>query len=131
FVDGQDMLSQAGVWLLVDPRNPTTPKQESLASWMLPGRLLEQAGIRDDGYFALTQVIAPQLAALTRAPGAPPAREDHDEQTADKDMANVALLRMKGKLDPLLPRAETQTAAAVGNGHTVSLEQAESAGVQQ
>lgn len=131
FVDGQDMLSQAGVWLLVDPRNPTTPKQESLASWMLPGRLLEQAGIRDDAYFALTQVIAPQLAALTRAPGAQPANEDHDEQTADKDMANVALLRMKGKLDPLLPHAETQTAAAAGNGHTVSLEQAESAGVQQ
>ncbi|WP_229238318.1 LTA synthase family protein [Dyella amyloliquefaciens] len=130
FVDGQDMLAQAGVWLLVDPRNPTTPTRESLASWMLPGRLLEQAGIRDDAYFALTQVIAPELAALTRAPGAPPASEDRDEKTADQDMANVALLRMKGKLDPLLPRAEVQT-AATGAGHTVSLTEPETTGVQQ
>ncbi|AHX15681.1 sulfatase [Dyella jiangningensis] len=130
FVDGRDMLSQAGVWLLVDPRNPTTPKQESLASWMLPGRLLEQAGMRDEAYFALTQVIAPQLATLTRAPGAPPASEDRDEQTVDQDMANVALLRMKGKLDPLLPRVEVQTAQAAGP-HFDSLEQAEPAGVQQ
>lgn len=130
FVNGKDMLSQAGVWLLVDPRNPSAPKQESLASWMLPGRLLEQAGVRDDAYFALTQVIAPQLAALTRAPGAPPAGEDRDEQTADQDMANVALLRMKGKLDPLLPRADVQTAQAAGP-HFDSLEQVEPAGVQQ
>ncbi len=132
FVDGKDMLSQAGVWLLVDPRNPATAaKQAPLASWMLPGRLLEQAGIRDDAYFALTQVIAPQLAALTQAPGAPPVSEDHEERTADQDMANVALLRMKGKLDPLLPRAETQTAAAMGNAPAVSLEQAEAAGARQ
>jgi len=130
FVDGKDMLSQAGVWLLVNPRNPTDPKRESLASWMLPGRLLEQAGVRDDAYFALTQVIAPQLAALTRAPGAPPAGEDHDEQTADQDMANVALLRMKGKLDSLLPHAEVQTAQTT-DVQLDSFEQAEPAGVQQ
>jgi hypothetical protein len=46
-------------------------------------------------------------------------------------MANVALLRMKGKLDPLLPRAETQTAAATGNAPAVSLEQAEATGARQ
>ena len=130
FVDGKDMLSQAGVWLLVDPRNPAAAKRESLASWMLPGRLLEQAGVRDDAYFALTQVIAPELAAFTRAPGAPPASEGRDERTADRDMANVALLRMKGKLDPLLPHAEVQTAQMTG-AHVDSLEQAEPAGVQQ
>ena len=45
-------------------------------------------------------------------------------------MANVALLRMKGKLDPLLPRVEVQTAQAAGP-HFDSLEQAEPAGVQQ
>ncbi len=110
FVDGKDMLSQPGTWLLVDPRNPMPAKQEALASWMLPGRLLEQAGIRDDGYFALTQVVAPVLAKLTRAPGAPPEGEDRAQRAADDDMANVALLRMKGKLDALLPKTEVQTA---------------------
>lgn len=113
FVDGKDMLSQAGTWLLVDPRNPAPAKPEALASWMLPGRLLEQAGVRDDAYFALTQVIAPQLATLTRAPGAPPEAQDNSEQQEDDDMANVALLRMKGKLDGLLPKVDLQTAGFV------------------
>ncbi|WP_243042211.1 LTA synthase family protein [Dyella sedimenti] len=129
FVDGKDMLSQAGTWLLVDPRNPAPAHRETLASWMLPGRLLEQAGVHDDAYFALTQVIAPQLAALTRAPGAPPEGEDNAEKTADDDMANVALLRMKGKLDPLLPRAETQTAGLGASQPQVN--EAESAGAHQ
>lgn len=109
FVDGKDMLSQAGTWLLVNPRNPTTATHQALASWMLPGRLLDQAGIRDDAYFALTQVIAPELAALTRAPGAPPLGEDGDGKRADQDMANVAQLQFKSKLDRMLPRAEVQT----------------------
>ncbi|HET6555161.1 MAG TPA: sulfatase-like hydrolase/transferase [Dyella sp.] len=129
FVDGKDMLSQAGTWLLVDPRNPVHTEPEALASWMLPGRLLQQAGVRDDAYFALTQVIAPQLAALTRAPGAPPESEDAGERTADKDMSNVALLRMKGKLDALLPRAEVQTADASHDRRTTA--QPEAAGAQQ
>ncbi|WP_243050804.1 LTA synthase family protein [Dyella sp. RRB7] len=130
FVDGRDMLSQASTWLLVDPRNPMPAKREALASWMLPGRLLEQAGIRDDAYFALTQVVAPELAALTRAPGAPPEREDRVERNADDDMANVALLRMKGKLDGLLPKAEVQTADA-DTGHDLHADEPESAGARQ
>jgi phosphoglycerol transferase MdoB-like AlkP superfamily enzyme len=104
FVNGKDMLSQAGTWLLVDPRNPGQAEHEDLASWMMPGKLLEKAGIHDDAYFALTQVIAPQLASLTRAPGAPPLDEDVAEKRTDEDMASVAQLRLKGKLDKLLPR---------------------------
>jgi phosphoglycerol transferase MdoB-like AlkP superfamily enzyme len=107
FVDGRDMLSEPGVWLLVDPRNPGKPEHESLASWMLPGKLLERAGIHDDAYFALTQVLAPQLTALTHAPGAPPMPEDAAEQHTDHAMASVALLRLKGKLEPLLPAVDT------------------------
>ncbi|MEV8521527.1 LTA synthase family protein [Dyella marensis] len=106
FVDGKDMLSEPGTWLLVDPRNQAQPQREDLASWMLPGKLLEQAGIHDDAYFALTQVLAPQLAALTRAPGAPPQAEDGSEQRTDTAMESVALLRLKGKLDRMLPRAD-------------------------
>lgn len=128
FVDGKDMLSEAGTWLLVDPRNPTPAKREALASWMLPGRLLEQAGIRDDAYFALTQVIAPELAALTHAPGAPLEGEDRAERVADDDMANVALLRMKGKLDALLPKGDVQTADTSQGVHA---EEPESAGAHQ
>jgi len=132
FVDGKDMLSQAGTWLMIDPRNPmASGKREALASWMLPGRLLEQAGVRDDAYFALTQVIAPQLASLTRAPGAPPQAEDHSEQQEDDDMANVALLRMKGKLDGLMPKATLQTAAVLEEKPAAPAVEAESAGAHQ
>ncbi|NII73589.1 phosphoglycerol transferase MdoB-like AlkP superfamily enzyme [Dyella sp. SG562] len=106
FVDGKDMLSEPGTWLLVDPRNQVQPQREDLASWMLPGKVLEQAGIHDDAYFALTQVLAPQLAALTRAPGAPPQAEDGSEQRIDAAMESVALLRLKGRLDRMLPRAD-------------------------
>lgn len=103
FADGQDMLSQAGTWLLIDPRNPGTPQHTEMASWMLPGLLLERAGIHDDAYFALTQVLAPSLARLTRAPGAAPTALDMQQAQFDKDMASIAVLRMKGKLDKLLP----------------------------
>jgi phosphoglycerol transferase MdoB-like AlkP superfamily enzyme len=103
FVDGQGMLDQAGTWLLIDPRNPEQSQRVDMASWMLPGLLLERAGIHDDAYFALTQVLAPSLANLTRAPDATPPSEDAQQQQFDKDMASVAVLRMKGKLDKLLP----------------------------
>jgi phosphoglycerol transferase MdoB-like AlkP superfamily enzyme len=103
FVDGQDMLSQAGTWLLIDPRNPGNAQRVDMAAWMLPGLLLERAGVHDDAYFALTQVLAPSLAKLTRAPGAPPVGEDAQQKQFDSDMASVAVLRMKGKLDKLLP----------------------------
>jgi phosphoglycerol transferase MdoB-like AlkP superfamily enzyme len=103
FVNGQDMLSQPGAWLLIDPRNPGQAQRIDMASWMLPGLLLERAGIHDDAYFALTQVLAPSLAALTRAPGATLPPIDAQQQQFDKDMASVAVLRIKGKLDKLLP----------------------------
>jgi phosphoglycerol transferase MdoB-like AlkP superfamily enzyme len=103
FVDNGDMLREPGVWLLIDPRNPGTPQSESLASWMLPGKLLETAGIHGDSYFALTQVLAPQLAELTHAPGAPPPDETAEQQVIDQEMASVAMLRLKGKLHTLMP----------------------------
>ena len=103
FVDGQNMLGQAGTWLLIDPRNPGNPQRVDMASWMLPGLLLERAGIHDDAYYALTQVLAPSLAKLTRAPGATPPPIDTQQQQFDSDMASVSVLRMKGKLDKLLP----------------------------
>lgn len=113
FVNGQDMLSQAGTWLLIDPRNPGQAQRIDMASWMLPGLLLERAGIHDDAYFALTQVLAPSLAALTRAPGATLPPIDAQQQQFDKDMASVAVLRIKGKLDKLLPASLLPSNTAV------------------
>jgi phosphoglycerol transferase MdoB-like AlkP superfamily enzyme len=113
FVDGGDMLSEPGVWLLLDPRNPGPATHEALASWMLPGKLLETAGIRGDPYFALTQVLAPQLATLTRTPGAPQPEMTAEQKVVDQDMASVAMLRLKGKLDALMP---PQLVAAGGAG---------------
>ncbi|MEY2150119.1 MULTISPECIES: LTA synthase family protein [Rhodanobacter] len=103
FVDGGNMLSEPGTWLLVDPAHPRKAVHEDIASWMLPGKLLDTAGIHDDAYFALTQLLVPQLARLTRAPGAPLSDESSGQQQVDTDMASVALLRMKGKLEKLLP----------------------------
>ncbi len=131
FVDGQGMLSQASTWLLVNPRNPKPAMPQALAAWMLPGRLLDQAGIRDDAYFALTQVIAPQLAALTQAPGATPPDAESASKAADEDMANVALLRFKGKLGPMLPKAELQTADVVDIESGMPTESADAVGAQQ
>ncbi len=103
FVDGQNMLSEPGTWLLIDPRNPGNAQRVDMASWMLPGLLLERAGIHDDAYYALSQVLAPSLAKLTRAPGATPPSVDAQQQQFDSDMASVSVLRMKGKLDKWLP----------------------------
>ncbi|KRE96552.1 sulfatase [Frateuria sp. Soil773] len=126
FVDDGDMLSEPGTWLLIDPRNPGKAEEQSLASWMLPGKLLEQAGIHDDAYFALTQVLAPELASLTRAPGAPQQEVDAAEQQTDREMASVAMLQLKGKLGKLLPASvqPTTTEVRYANGSDRMMEAA-------
>ncbi len=111
FVNGQDMLSQAGTWLMVDPHDPSgKPTTSDTAAWLLPGKLLERAGIHDDPYFALTTLVGPQLASLTKAPGAPPPAEAGEQQRIDRAMSSVEQLRMSGKLDSMLPKTDaTQT----------------------
>jgi phosphoglycerol transferase MdoB-like AlkP superfamily enzyme len=115
FVDGGDMLSQAGTWLLVDPQHPHPPVKTDTAAWLLPGKLLAQVGIRDDPYFALTELVGPQLAALTEAPGAPPPAEGSDVQKLDQAMASVDQLRIAGKLDKLLPRPTPLPASGIAH----------------
>ena len=121
FVDGQDMLRQTSVWLLAGVGRHALPvhaSQEATASWLLPGRLLEQAGISDARYFALTQWVGPKLATLTAAPGAPPAPLLGAQQAADdRAMASISQLRLDGKLEPLLlpPRGDLQPSAAVAH----------------
>jgi aromatic ring-cleaving dioxygenase len=103
FVDGGDMLSQAGIWLLVDPHSDRKPDHHDTAAWLLPGQLLAQAGIHDDPYFALTQLVGPQLATLTATPGAPRPVESSDLKRLDHAMASVEELQMNGKLRKMLP----------------------------
>lgn len=112
FKDSGDQLEQTGSWLIVDPAHPRGMPMQALAAWALPGQLLDRAGIRDDAWFALTDVLAPQLSALTRAPDAPPAPESAQQRLLDHGMTNVAQLRLKGKLDKLIPEAETAAAVA-------------------
>lgn len=103
FTSGANMLAQTVPYILIDAHGDgPAPQNGDLAAWMLPGRLLERAGIHDDPYFALTQVIGPQLASLTHAPDAPVPAEDPSLKDNDTSMGNVALLRMKRKLDPLV-----------------------------
>jgi phosphoglycerol transferase MdoB-like AlkP superfamily enzyme len=116
FVDGGDMLSQAGTWLLVDPHGQGEPRHEDTAAWLLPGQLLAQAGIHDDPYFALTQLVGPQLAVLTSAPGAPPPEEGGDLKQLDDGMASVDQLRMSGKLGKLMPIATSTPSGTIAHG---------------
>ncbi|TCV96023.1 phosphoglycerol transferase MdoB-like AlkP superfamily enzyme [Luteibacter rhizovicinus] len=114
FSNGQSMLTQTVPWILVDAHNDgPAPAHEDLAAWMLPGFVLERAGVHDDAYFALTQVLAPQLASLTHAPDAPTAAEDAEMKTTDKAMGNLALLRFKNRLDPLLAQYVLPDAATL------------------
>jgi hypothetical protein len=64
-------------------------------------------------YFALTTLVGPQLASLTKAPGAPPPAEGGDEQRIDQAMSSVDQLRMSGKLDNLLPKIDTPQASGI------------------
>ena len=116
FVDGRGMLTQAGTWLLVDPRGNGKPEHEDTAAWLLPGQLLAAAGIHDDPYFALTRLVGPKLAALTMAPGAPPTVESPDLTQLDHAMASVDELRLGGKLEKLLPQAAATPAANIAHG---------------
>ena len=131
FVDGQDMLSQAGTWLLVDPHSEAEPIQQDTAAWLLPGKLLAQAGIQDDAYFALTTLVGPQLAALPKAPGAMPLAEDSEQQRIDQAMASVNQLRMNGKLDPLLPKLELLPTGGIAHNNAVVTNPPASAALQQ
>ncbi|MET0618052.1 MAG: LTA synthase family protein [Luteibacter sp.] len=114
FADGGNMLSQTVPYILVDAHGDgPAPQKEDVASWMLPGKLLEQAGVHDDAYFALTQVVGRQLAALTHAPDAKEAAEDATVKFTDTSMGNVAMLRMKRKLDAMVAQYATPDANAM------------------
>jgi phosphoglycerol transferase MdoB-like AlkP superfamily enzyme len=111
FHDGKGFLVQTVPYLLIDTSelHTATPVTKDVAAWELPGMVLRQAGIHDP-WFALTQLVAPQLEGLTRAPDAPVAPETPEQKALDKGMGNVAELRLEGKLEALWPKAATMAA---------------------
>ncbi len=126
FRNGKGFLVQPVPYLMIDTATLHTarPVKKNVAAWELPGMLLDEAGIHDP-WFALTQLVAPQLEALTRAPDAPPAPETAEQKRLDKGMRSVADLRLKGKLDALWPRAaamahQPASAASVAATHALS-----------
>lgn len=131
FTSGANMLAQTVPYILIDAHGDgPAPQNGDLAAWMLPGRLLERAGIHDDPYFALTQVVGPSLASLTHAPDAPVSAEDPSLKYSDTSMANVALLRMKRKLDPLVAQYTLPDMTTVAR-QTGKTEQEAAAGAHQ
>ncbi|HET6632031.1 MAG TPA: LTA synthase family protein [Rhodanobacteraceae bacterium] len=116
FDNGKGFFEQCVPWLLVAPGHPHPPRRENLAAWMLPGLVLDAAGIHEP-YFELTQRVVDPLAPLTRAPDAPHVDAQGPAVAVDKAMADVTWLRMRRKLKPLFaaiaparPAAATSTA---------------------
>jgi hypothetical protein len=105
FKNGRGFLTQTVPYILVDTAHMDRPTKRNAAAWELPGMVLEQAGIDDDRYFALTRLVAPDLAGLTRAPDAPVAPENVEQKQLDEGMRNVADLRLKNHLYKLWPKA--------------------------
>ena len=119
FRNGGGFLTQAVPYILIDTAHMDHAVQQNAAAWELPGMVLKQAGIGNDAYFALTRLVAPELANLTRAPDAPVAPENVEQKQLDEGMRNIAELRLKNKLDGLWAKAaamaqqnSTSTAAA-------------------
>lgn len=117
FRNGKDFLVQTVPYLFIDTATlHTAPAvDKDVAAWELPGMVLHEAGIHDP-WFALTQVVAPALESLTRAPDAPPAPETPEQEQLDHGMRNIAELRLDGKLEKLWPKAAAMASPASGAG---------------
>ena len=111
FRNGQGFLTQTVPYVLIDTAHMGHPARQNAAAWELPGMVLKQAGIHSDAYFALTRLVAPELADLTRAPDAPVAPETPEQTQLDEGMRNVADLRLRNKLDKLWPKAAAMAQA--------------------
>ena len=118
FRDGKGFLLQTVPYLMVDTAtlHSAPAEHRDVAAWELPGMALARTGI-DDNYFALTRIVAPQLAALTRAPDAPRPVETETQKALDKGLTNIARLRLKGRLDALWPKAAALRAQQAMAGH--------------
>lgn len=89
FDDGRDAMQQTVPWLLLDNRNPRAQRIDTHA-WMLPARLLDVAGIRDQAWFDI-------IATLARSPDFSP-----DDPQLRAGLDALARLHLHGELAPLV-----------------------------
>ncbi len=92
FDDGLPATAQPTAWLLYDNRKARAHRLDTHA-WMLPGLLLDAAGIHDDGWFDL-------LATLARSEDFDPA-----DASAAAGIDALARLHLRDELDPVLRAA--------------------------
>jgi phosphoglycerol transferase MdoB-like AlkP superfamily enzyme len=124
FQNGDGFLEQTPPYLLIDTAHMQQAAHRNAAAWELPGMLLAQAGLQEP-WFALTELVGPELAPLTRAPDAPIAAETPAQKKLDAGMQNIADLRLHNKLDALWPKA---AAMAARSGHRLKNAKAVTAG---
>ncbi|HEX7342413.1 MAG TPA: LTA synthase family protein [Rhodanobacteraceae bacterium] len=113
FKNGKNFFGQQTPYLIYDTGHPNAaPIRRNVAAWMLPGMVLDQAGIGDAPWFALTDLLGPDLADLTRAPDAPQAHPTPSQARIEHGLRNVARLRLEGKLKPLWTKAASMAEPA-------------------
>lgn len=92
FDDGREAKQQPVPWLLLDNRDHH-PHRLDTRAWMLPGVLLQAAGIHDDAWFNA-------LATLARSQDF-----DADDPRSVAGVDALARLQLRGELEPLLDDA--------------------------
>jgi len=92
FDDGREAKQQPVPWLLLDTRDHH-PHRLDTRAWMLPGVLLQAAGIHDDAWFNA-------LATLARSQDF-----DADDPRSVAGVDALARLQLRGELEPLLDDA--------------------------
>jgi len=123
FTNGRGFLTQTVPYVLIDTAHMDHATTQDAAAWQLPGMVLHAAGIGHDPWFQLTQLVGPQLAALTRAPDAPVAPENAQQRRLDEGMRNIADLRLRGKLDKFWPKAAAMAQRERTSAHATAVVQ--------
>ncbi len=95
FKNGKLAPEQSVPYLLISPGHPQATASRDLPAWILGSEILDHAGIHDDAWFALQQVLHPQLRASNWQPG----------QQGVQQLASLANLRLRNKM----PKVETDT----------------------
>jgi phosphoglycerol transferase MdoB-like AlkP superfamily enzyme len=98
FRDGKPSELHLVPWVMMDTRS-LHGALEDTAAWMLPGRLLQQAGINDDAYFRVTTALPPSLANATVPLGVAAPPMSKNEAAVFSAMRDVTLLRARGRLE--------------------------------
>ncbi len=100
FKNGRTAPEQAVPYLLISFGQPQTVTQQDLPAWMLGAEIAERAGVHDDTWFDLQQVLEPQLRA----------GDWQLDQKLTRQLASLANLRLHDRM----PAVGGQRAAVSG-----------------